>query len=567
MSEFSPDTFYTATARTALVRPQLAGDLETEVCVIGAGFAGLWTARALLARGHEVVLLEAGEIADGASGRNGGFVSAGYAERLDKIVARVGLDHARALYALSRNGVEIVREFVAEGDFGLDAKPGRLNVLRYNDEVGLVDQAEMLSRDFDHDVMVWSRKRVRAALVSDRYFQGLHEADAFHLHPLNLAHALAADIETRGGKIYTQSAVVEADLDGLRKSLLTEKGRVRAFHVVLAGSTFLGKAFPQLSNTILPVRTHVAVTEPIGDILPKIIRYEGAIADTRRAGDYYRVVGDRLLWGGRITTNTKPPRKLARIMAKDIASIYPQLLDVSIDYAWSGIMGYAIHKMPQIGMVQPGVWIASAFGGHGLNTTAIAGELIASAIVEQDDRWRLFIPFGLVWAGGSAGRAATQTIYWSMQAKDWLDEAQTKRIEQTRADIAAGLAPGLASYTARRAKRKFVQSRAGHVTAQFAGKMKLLVRQLGALSNFIGSQIHAGSTAVGRVLVAIIWFIAGIIGFIARPVGKGMELVAAAIGAAAMAIARVCVLIWQKVIVPGAKLVAVSSRWAWKHSH
>ena len=89
---------------------------------------------------------------------------------------------------------------------------------------------------------------------------------------------------------------------------------------------------------------------------------------------------------------------LRRRMAADIGKVYPQLAEAPIEYTWSGTMGYAIHKMPQIGMVQPGVWIASAFGGHGLNTTAIAGELVAAAMVEQDDRWRLFIPFGLVWA-------------------------------------------------------------------------------------------------------------------------------------------------------------------------
>src|SRR5271169_2442439 len=112
MNEVFPQTFYSATARPAPERRTLAYDVETEVCVVGGGFAGLWTARALLARGQEVVLLEAGEIAGEASGQSGGFVSAGYAERLAKIVARVGIDQARELYRLSRDGVEIVRSML-----------------------------------------------------------------------------------------------------------------------------------------------------------------------------------------------------------------------------------------------------------------------------------------------------------------------------------------------------------------------------------------------------------------------------------------------------------------------
>src|SRR6185312_10445751 len=102
MTESRNPTFYAAMAAPAPPRPQLSQDIETEVCVIGGGFAGLWAARALAARGQEVVLLEAGEIAGGASGQNGGFVSAGYAAQLETIVARVGLDHARALVARLR---------------------------------------------------------------------------------------------------------------------------------------------------------------------------------------------------------------------------------------------------------------------------------------------------------------------------------------------------------------------------------------------------------------------------------------------------------------------------------
>jgi gamma-glutamylputrescine oxidase len=566
MNDAFPETFYSATARPAPERRALTQDVEAEVCVVGGGFAGLWTARALLARGQEVVLLEAGEVAGGASGQNGGFVSAGYAERLARIVERVGIDQARELYALSRDGVEIVRSILAEGEFGLDPVPGRLNVLRYDDEIGLRDEAEMLARDFDHDVVVWPRERVREALATERYYQALHEADAFHLHPLNLARALAADIESRGGTIYERSRVTAADLEGLRKSVWTEKGRVRSFQVVLAGSAFLGEAFPALAAMVLPVRTHVVVTAPLGDVLKETIRYPGAIADTRRAGDYYRVIGDRLLWGGRITTNPKPPKRLAHSMAEEISKVYPQLSEAPIEYAWSGTMGYAVHKMPQIGMVRPGVWIASAFGGHGLNITAIAGELVASAMVEQDDRWRLFIPFGLVWAGGGAGRAATQATYWSMQFKDWLDETQTKRVEQVQADIAAGLAPGLAAHAARRAKRKFAESHAGRIGGRLAAVALLLLYRMFVGVRWAGVIVYVISAAAGRVLYVVIMAVALVIGFVAGWVGWGMEIIAAGIAETARAIGTVMLMIWRSVIVPLSVIIAATAKWAWRRS-
>lgn len=524
--------------------------------MVGGGFAGLWAARSLAARGQEVVLLEAGEIAGGASGQNGGFVSAGYAARLENIVARVGLDHARALYGLSREGVEIVRRMASSDAGALQVKPGRLHVLRHNDEVGLSDYGEMLARDFSHELELWPMARVRAVLASGQYYQALHEADAFHLNPLNLARSLAAEIEDRGGRIFEHSRVLEADVLGLRKSLVTEQGRVRAFNVVIAGSAAVGAAFPWLEETILPVRTHVAVTAPLGDSIRRIIGYEGAIADTRRASDYYHLAGDRLLWGGRISARRNPPRKLERLMAKDIARIYPQLKDAPIEYAWSGVMGYAVHMMPQIGMAQPGVWVSTAFGGQGLNTSAMAGELIASAIVEQDDRWRRFLPFGLVWNGGGAGRAIAQAAYWGMQAKDWLDEAQTRAIERDDAAVGAGLAPGIAAHTARRAKQGFIESRVGKASIYALWILKHAAIYAVQPLLWTGRRTRDTSVAVGRVLVRVIWFIAGIIGFFARLVGLGMDAIAAAIRTVARAIIKFDRYLWNRVFVPSAK-------WTW----
>ena len=101
-------------------------------------------------------------------------------------------------------------------------------------------------------------------------------------------------------------------------------------------------------------------------------------------------------------------------------------------------MAYAVHKMPQIGELAPGYWLASAFGGHGLNTTAMAGEMIARAILDGDDRWRLFSPYELVWAGGRLGRAAAQTLFWSMQMRDSLQEKIARYRDRARREAERG---------------------------------------------------------------------------------------------------------------------------------
>lgn len=420
-------TYYEETSEPFSARPRLQHDIDTTIAIVGGGFAGLWMARMLLRRHYDVVLIEAERVAHSASGLNGGFVSAGFSERLPRIIDRVGLDHARSLYRLSRRGVELVREELAYGLPGVNAVPGRLHVSRVDRGEDLQREAERMAHDFDHDLVYWPAERVRETLATDAYYQALHDADAFHIHPRNLAIALAEEIERLGGRIYEDTPVTTADITGVRKSLTTPRGRVRAHHIVFCGSNLLHGAFPELARTLVPVATHVGVTVPMAEKLGSAIRYAGCISDNRRAGDYYRVIGDRLLWGGRISTKTSTPANLRRMLAADIASVYPQLKPIEIESAWTGSMAYAVHQMPQIGMLSPGIWIASAFGGHGLNTTAMAADLITSGIVDRDDRWRLFVPFGLVWAGGGFGKRMAQAAYWSMQMKDRFDERRSRR--------------------------------------------------------------------------------------------------------------------------------------------
>ena len=110
------------------------------------------------------------------------------------------------------------------------------------------------------------------------------------------------------------------------------------------------------------------------------------------------------------------------MLKHDILSIYPQLGDFKVDFAWSSLMGYAVHKMPLIGQLREGLWTCTAFGGHGLNATAMGGVLVASAISGGDDRWRLFEPYKARWGGGAVGRLATQLEYWRLQVLDRWEE-------------------------------------------------------------------------------------------------------------------------------------------------
>ena len=165
----------------------------------------------------------------------------------------------------------------------------------------------------------------------------------------------------------------------------------------------------------------------MGQALGEAIGFRGAVSDSDLADNHYRIVGsDRLMWSGRATTWARDPRNYVRALTADIGKTFPQLGQVSVDHAWSGTLGNSIHRMPQIGELGPGVWLASGFGGHGLNTTATAGNLIARAIVEGDQTWRQFTPFELVWAGGVLGRGIAQAYYWTKRFREAEAERRTR---------------------------------------------------------------------------------------------------------------------------------------------
>ena len=426
-------SWYEATRVTSPEHPRLNFDLDVDVCVIGAGLAGLTVAREVAKRKWSVAVLEAHRVAWAASGRNTGFVLPGFHETIDNMVERIGLDHTKQLWALSEQGVEYVKRTIAEtGMPGVDPVPGWLHVSKLHDDDTTRREVERM-RWIGANVEAWPTERVREVLPNPRYFGALHFPGAIHIHPLNYALGLAADAQTFGSHIFEHTPVIAIDPAGVRKRIETRGGMVRAAHVVLACNVQLSDLMPQLGATLLPISTFVLVTEPLGPILDEVVRYRGAVSDTNRADNHYRVVGvDRLQWSGRMRSWEADPRWVQRGLVADIKRNFPALGKVEVAHLWRGTLGRPVHRMPQIGEIERGLWVVSGFGGHGLNTTAMAGELVARGIVESDQTWRMFAPYELVWAGGTLGRVLAQGAYWGTRPLEAIGEVLARYREKVR---------------------------------------------------------------------------------------------------------------------------------------
>jgi len=392
-------------------RWRLSFDLDVDICVIGAGLAGLSVALEAARLGASVAVLEGRHIGWNASGHQLGTVMPGYGLPIGDLIARIGYEDARELWSLSKQGAEIVRANASEQSIpGIALSEGALEVSNVDVGDQLISRLQMLGEDFETEVEGWQVDRVRAELRTDRYFHGVYYPKAFQIDGRKYIHGLAALARRAGARIFEDTPVVSIDASGIRKRIVTPSARLRASHIVLAGNIHLGAPLRRLSETLLPVWRYAGVTAPLGERLAEAMTFRGSVVDSDGV-DHFRIVdGDRLMWASPETTWAARPARFAPAIARRIRTIFPQLGRVEIAEVWGGAVGQTVHGMPQIGQLRRGLWVASGFGRQGLNTSAVAGQLIARSILWGDDRWRLFSPFELVWAGGPAGRVAGYVI-------------------------------------------------------------------------------------------------------------------------------------------------------------
>jgi glycine/D-amino acid oxidase-like deaminating enzyme len=399
-------------------RKRLGVDLDVDICVVGAGLAGLSMALEAARMGASVAILEGRHVGWNASGNHFGTVMPGFGLPLTDLIERVGLEDAREMWALSQRGTEAVRAYAAEDSMpGLARSDGALEVSNVDVGDRLIARLQTLGEDFDTEVEGWQIERVRDVLKTKRYFHGVYYPRAFQVDGPAYLRGLASLARLAGVRIFEDTPVVGLDAAGIRKRIVTPSARLRASQVVLAGNVHLGGAAPRLAQTLLPVWRYGAITEPLGERLAEAISFPGSVTDTDGIDQFRIVGGDRLMWSAPETTWEARPQRYAGAIARRIRTLFPQLGRVAIAETFGGAVGQTVHGMPQIGEMRRGLWVASGFGRQGLNTTAMAGKLIAAGILHRDDRWKLFSPFELVWAGGCTGRIAGHGVgIWNRQS-------------------------------------------------------------------------------------------------------------------------------------------------------
>jgi gamma-glutamylputrescine oxidase len=395
-TQLNQNSYYEASVDRPPVQAPLRDALRADVVVVGAGFAGLSAAIELAQRGRRVVVLEADRICAGASGRNGGQAIVGIASGQGLPEAQLGRKDARRIWDMTLEAIGLIDARIAAFDIDCDRVRGYLYVA---DSVrkarALQKELELAQRDYGLQVDVVQGADVGRYIRSPRYCAAAFERVSGHLHPLKYGLGLAAAARSLGVQIFEHSPVLDL---GRGQSLLarTPAGEVRADFAVLAGNCTLAdygpRVAPEIRPRIMPVGTYMVATAPVSATLSdRLISDRAAVCDNNFVLDYFRFsVDHRMLFGGRVSYTTRTPRNLQAAMRQRMASVFPALAGVPVEFVWGGFVDISMNRAPDFGRLGQNIYYLQGFSGHGVALTGLAGRLVAEAIQGQSERLDVF---------------------------------------------------------------------------------------------------------------------------------------------------------------------------------
>jgi gamma-glutamylputrescine oxidase len=386
-----PPSWYRASALGLVDHPVLDGPVETDVCVIGAGYTGLSAALHLAQRGYSVTVLEARRVGWGASGRNGGQIGTGQRRDEDMLEAQFGRDAAHDLFQLAEEAKALVRDLVSRHAIDCDLREGQiLCAAKPAHAHDLAARAARLASDYGYpQQQPLSREELRTLVASPAFFGGVFDAGAAHLHPLNYVLGLARAGVASGVRIFERSPAT-GYTGTAPVQVRTPQGSVRATTVVLACNGYLGRLEPRIADRIMPINNFVLATEPLGARAAQLITNGACAHDTLFVVNYFRLSADqRLIFGGGENYTPRFPADLKALVRRHMLRVFPQLEDVRIDHAWGGTLAITMNRLPHVGRLDGDLWFAHGYSGHGVATATLAGQLLAEAIAGTSERFDL----------------------------------------------------------------------------------------------------------------------------------------------------------------------------------
>jgi glycine/D-amino acid oxidase-like deaminating enzyme len=362
---------------------------RTDVAVIGGGYTGVSAARTLARHGVDVTVLEAHTLGWGASTRNGGFVLPGFKIGAGELLKKQGAVRGRALFDAARDAVRFLENLVESEAIECEYTRCGYVALAYKPKhyVDLERSAALLSQTFGYETELVPRDRLRSEIASDAYYGGLLEP-AGGIHPAKYFFGMAGAARRAGARL-----VEGVEVQRFRRTtrgdgfeLTTSRGPMHAREILVATNGYSGDVAPRLRRGVVPIGSYIIATAPLdAGVARALIPHRRVMSDTKNLLFYFRLTADnRLLFGGRASFTPTNNVTSARILARGMTQVFPQLAGVPVEYSWSGKVGYTFDQLPHAGTMD-GVHYAMGYCGHGVALATYLGARVADAIAGKGD--------------------------------------------------------------------------------------------------------------------------------------------------------------------------------------
>jgi glycine/D-amino acid oxidase-like deaminating enzyme len=403
MLHFNPSNYWLDTVE---MPSGTSGDLpeRVDVAIVGAGFTGLSAARTLAKRGAKVAVFETNTIGWGASSRNGGMVLTGMKLGVETLAGRYGMEATRRMYAASLASIDMVEQIVGEEKIDCNfSHCGHLEVACKQSHFDTYARSvEVIGREFNHQLRIVPRNELQGEIGSDIYFGGMVDEVSAGLNPARYVAGLGSAALRAGAFIFENTRVERIERganngkSGFRLS--TSQGIVFAKETFIATSGYTSDATPALQKKIIPIGSFIIATERLPEALAQELSPRNRmIYDSKHYLYYYRLTPDnRMLFGGRAaffpeTSNTI--RRSTAILRRGMISVYAQLREVKVEYAWGGTLDFCFDTMPHAGCID-GMHYAVGYAGHGVAMATYLGAKMADKIAGgRDENPYADVPF------------------------------------------------------------------------------------------------------------------------------------------------------------------------------
>ena len=381
------NSLWASTAEPAPDLPSLSGETRADVVIIGGGYTGLSAAHHIAKSGLAPIVLEANRPGWGASGRNGGVITAKFRLSFREIDSRHGRAMAKRMYEIAHESVEMVEELVSE--YGLTAarltRTGQVKAAHNQTTLkAAIDEAEWMKREMgDSDVRILDAHGVLEETGSKSFVGGVLNPGSGGIHPLNYVRGLARGVARRGVAIFQDSPVLRLvrDKDGVVAE--TPDGEVRAKQAIIATNSYsdLTPATARLQKTLVPFRSAIIATERLSPNLPGHLMPTGrTYTETKRMMRWFRKVDDRVIFGGRGAFGKQDSESAFEALRKAMVGIFPELADVALEFRWSGLVGMTLDSVPHIGRLDERTLFAMGYNGAGVAMSSLMGRYLASLL-------------------------------------------------------------------------------------------------------------------------------------------------------------------------------------------